>query len=162
MVVGTSRDTPTFAVSAIRRWWLAVGRHRYGKNRLLIEADSGGANDHRKWEWKLALQALADELGLTITVTHFPPGASKWNPIDHRMFSLISANWAGEPLESYETMVKYIRATRSTAGFHCRACLDDHRYERRPAATSEEKTSLRLKRHRVLPSWNYTISPHSE
>jgi hypothetical protein len=97
VVVGTSHETPSFAVAAIRRWWLDVGRRRYaGTGRLLIEADAGGANDARKWEWKVGLQGLADEFGLIITVTHYPPGASEWNPIDHRMFSLISANWSGE------------------------------------------------------------------
>lgn len=161
IVVGTSHETPTFAGLAIRRWWLTVGRRRYqGHRRLLIEADSGGANDHRKWEWKLALQALADEFGLTITMTHFPPGASKWNPIDHRMFSLISANWAGEPLSSYETLLKHVRTTRSSTGFHCRAFLDQHEYPPQRRIGEEERGSIRLKRHRVLPNWNYTITPH--
>ena len=160
VVLGTSHDTPTFAVSAIRRWWLCVGRRRYPKSkRLLIEADSGGANDHRKWEWKIALQGLADEFGLIIAVTHYPPGASKWNPIDHRMFSLISANWAGEPLSSYETMLKFIRTTRSEEGFHCRACVDCKEYiAQRP--TVEQRRNVRLKRRRVLPQWNYLIYPH--
>ena len=118
VVVGTSHETPAFAVAAIRRWWLEVGRRRYpGKRRLLIEADAGGANDCRKWGWKVALQGLADEFGLIITVTHYPPGASKWNPIDHRMFSLISANWAGEPLVSYETILGYIRGHARPRGF---------------------------------------------
>ena len=100
-VVGTSHETPSFAVAAIRHWWLEVSRWRYfGKRRLLIEADAGGANAATKWEWKVALQRLADEFDLIITVTHYPPGASQWNPIDHRMFSLISATWAGEPLVS--------------------------------------------------------------
>jgi Rhodopirellula transposase DDE domain len=122
VVVGTSHETPSFAVAAIRRWWLEVGRGRYcGKRRLLIEADAGGANAATKWEWKVALQRLADEFGLIITVTHYPSGVSKWNPIDHRMFSLISANWAGEPLVSYETVLNYIRTTRSRTGFRCRA-----------------------------------------
>src|SRR5205823_13518117 len=129
IVIGTSQETPTFEVLAIRRWWLETGQSRYSQaGHLLIQVDSGGANDHRKWEWKVALQQLADEFGLNITVTHFPPGASKWNPIEHRMFSLISANWAGEPLNSYETMLKHIRTTRSSAGFHCRACLDRRQY----------------------------------
>jgi DDE family transposase len=162
ILVGTSQETPTFAVEAIRRWWRDVGRDSYGQvRRLLIEADSGGANDHRKWEWKLALQTLADEFGLTITVTHFPPGASKWNPIDHRMFSLISANWVGEPLDSYEKILKYVRTTRSSTGFHCRACLDHRQYKPRQKATANEKRSIRLKLHRVFPDWNYTIEPHS-
>ena len=101
VVVGTSHETPTFAVACIRRWWLMRGPALRGR-RLLIQADAGGANDYRKWEWKVALQKLADESDLAITVTHYPPGASKWNPIDHRMLSLMSGNWAGEPLVSYE------------------------------------------------------------
>lgn len=129
MVVGTSHETPAFACASIRRWWLLVGRRRYPQaKRLLIEADCGGANDYRKWEWKVGLQQLADEFDLVITVTHYPPGASKWNPIDHRMFSLISGNWAGEPLVSYETVLQHIRRTRSATGFHCRAVLDRHDY----------------------------------
>lgn len=162
VVIGTSHETPTFAVSAIRRWWLQVGRRRYGDCRhLLIEADSGGANDHRKWEWKIALQTLADEFGLAIAVTHYPPGASKWNPIDHRMFSLISGNWAGEPLVSYETMLKYIRTTRSAKGFHCRAYLDKKTYTaQRP--TKEQRATVRLKRRHVCPPWNYVIVPHAK
>ena len=162
VVLGTSHETPTFAGSAIRRWWLQVGRRRYrNDNHLLIEVDSGGANDHRKWEWKIALQSLADEFGLIIAVTHYPPGASKWNPIDHRMFSLISANWAGEPLASYETMLKYIRTTHSEKGFHCRAYLDRKEYiAQRP--TKEQRRQVRLKRRRMFPDWNYTIYPHKD
>jgi hypothetical protein len=161
VVIGTSRETPTFEVLAIRRWWLQIGRPRYPHSQhLLIEVDSGGANDHRKWEWKVALQQLADEFQLTITVTHFPPGASKWNPIEHRMFSLISGNWAGEPLDSYEKMLKYVRTTRSTTGFHCRACMDWGQYTPERKATEEQKTFVRLKRRRGLPNLNYTIIPH--
>jgi Rhodopirellula transposase DDE domain len=160
VVIGISQETPSFEVAAIRRWWLDVGCRRYEKkSRLLIEVDSGGANDHRKWEWKFALQGLADEFGLTITVTHFPPGASKWNPIDHRMFSLISANWAGEPLRSYETILKHIRTTRSDTGFHCRACLDLRKYERQKLSPAQ-KASIRLMRRKVMPEWNYTIRRH--
>lgn len=160
VVIGTSHETPTFVVSAIRRWYLHVGRDRYPHSRhLLIEVDSGGANDHRKWEWKIALQGFADEFGMILTVTHYPPGASKWNPIDHRMFSLISANWAGEPLASYETMLQYIRTTHSEKGFHCRACLDRKEYTaQRP--TKEQKRQVRLQRRRLFPQWNYTIYPH--
>ena len=109
----------------------------------------------------MVLQGLADEFGVIITVTHYPPGASQWNPIDHRMFSLISANWAGEPLVSYETILGYIRHTRSTKGFHCRACLDETDYPTGYKATPEEKAWVRLKPRRVLPRWNYTIWPHS-
>jgi len=162
VIVGTSHETPSFAVAAIRRWWREIGRWRYfGKRRLLIEADGGGANAATKWEWKVALQRLADEFDLIITVTHYPPGASKWNPIDHRMFSLISANWAGEPLVSYETILGHIRRTRSSKGFHCRARLDETDYPTGYKVTPEEKARVRLRPRRVLPKWNYTIWPHN-
>jgi hypothetical protein len=161
VVVGTSHDTPTFAVSCIRQWWLKCGRERYpGAPRLLIEADGGGSNDYRKWEWKLALQDMADEFDLVITVTHYPTGASKWNPIDHRMFSLISNNWKGEPLTSYEVMLKHIRRTRSQEGFRCRACLDTKEYPERGKISPEERARVRLRRRKVLPQWNYSIFPH--
>jgi hypothetical protein len=163
VVVGTSHETPSFAVAAIRRWWLEVGRWRYsGKKRLLIEADGGGANSARKWEWKVALQGLADEFGLIITVTHYPPGASKWNPIDHRMFSLISGNWCGEPLVSYEAILGYIRRTRSSQGFYCRARLDTTDYPTGYKVTPEAKARVRLKPRPVLPKWNYTIWPRDK
>ena len=160
VVVGMSHDAPSFAEASIRRWWLVVGRKRYaGARQLLIEADSGGANDRRKWQWKAALQQFADEFGLTVVVTHYPPGASKWNPIDHRMFSLISGNWAGEPLISYETILKYIRNTRSTQGFHCRACLDAHDYPQEKLPV-EERSQILAAFHPRLPQWNYVIRPH--
>jgi hypothetical protein len=161
VVVGTSHETPAFAVACIRRWWLLIGRRRYRRaKRLLIQADAGGANDYRKWEWKVALQDLADEFDLVIRVTHYPPGASKWNPIDHRMFSLISGNWAGEPLLSYEKVLKYIRRTRSATGFHCRAALDTRKYATGWKVTRADKAWVRLKPHPVLSNWNYSISPH--
>jgi Rhodopirellula transposase DDE domain len=163
VAVGTSQETPAFAVAGIRHWWLDVGRHRYPQaNRLLIEADCGGGNDCRKWEWKEGLQGLADEFGLIITVTHYPPGASKWNPIEHRMFSLISANWAGEPLVSYAVILNYIRRTRSSKGFHCRACLDRTDYPTGYRVTPAAKEWVRLKPRPVLPKWNYTIVPHGK
>jgi hypothetical protein len=161
VVVGTAHETPAFAVAAIRRWWIVVGRRRYPEaQRLLIQADSGGGNGCRKWAWTVALQRLADEFGLILTVTHYPRGASKWNPIDHRMFSLISANWAGEPLVSYETVLKFLRTTRSEAGFRCRACLDTKLYPKGLKVRPEEKAWVRLRPRRVLPQWNYTIWPH--
>ena len=108
MVVGICRETSAFVINAIRSWWLAEGRHAYpGATRLGIECDCGGGNGYRLRAWKQGLQCLADEFGLTITVSHFPPGASKWNPIEHRMFSLVSANWAGETLTSYAVVLKY-------------------------------------------------------
>ena len=160
VVVGISRETSAFVVKTIRSWWLAVGRHKYrGAKRLLIECDCGGGNGPRIWAWKVGLQQLADEFGLTITVGHFPPGASKWNLIEHRMFSLISANWAGEPLTSYEVVLKYIGATRSTTGFRCRAKLDKSRYPKKTTVTDEQKAAVLLQPNRVLPKWNYTIRP---
>ncbi len=162
VVVGISRETSAFVIKAIRSWWMAVGRHEYsGATRLLIECDCGGGNGPRLWAWKVGLQQLADEFGLTITVGHFPPGASKWNLIEHRMFSLISSNWAGEPLTSYEVVSKYIRATRSTTGFRCRAALDKNFYPKTTPVTDEQKATVRLIPHRVLPKWNYTIRPQT-
>jgi hypothetical protein len=160
VVIGTSRETAAFAVACIRRWWREVGRwHHPGARRLLIEADCGGANGSRNAAWKAGLQALADEFGLIVTVTHYPPGAPKWNPVEHRMFSLISGNWAGEPLVSYEVMLQLIRGTRSSTGFHCKACLDTTPYEKGVKVSKEEQANLRLKRRPVLPKWNYTIWP---
>ena len=160
VVIGTTHQTAAFAVRAIRSWWLKVGRRQYpGVSRLAIEADSGGANGNRCWAWKVGLQDLADEFGLTITVGHYPAGASKWNPIEHRMFNLISANWAGEPLTSYEVMLKHIRATRSSTGFRCRASLDTRFYPTKVKVSDDAKATMRLSRHTVLPNWNYTIRP---
>jgi len=161
MVIGVSHETAEFAVTTIRRWWAEVGRVQYhGHTQLLIQADGGGANSTESWLWKAGLQALADEFQLTITVTHFPTGASKWNPIEHRMFSPISQNWAGQPLVSYETMLKFIRTTRTDTGFHCQARLDTTVYETRRRITSEEKAQINLQPLGVFPEWNYTIRPH--
>ena len=109
----------------------------------------------------MGLQRLADEFGLTITVGHFPAGASKWNPIEHRMFNLISANWAGEPLVSYEAILKFIGTTRSSTGFRCAACLATAFYATKTKVSKEAKARVKLVRHQVLPKWNYTIRPHS-
>lgn len=162
VVIGTSHETPAFAVAAIRSWWVTSGRRAYaGCPELLIEADGGGANGHRCWLWKAGLQALADEFALKITVTHYPAGASKWNPIEHRMFSLISSNWAGQPLISYETALKFIRTTRSDKGFHCLARLDPTVYETGVKLTRAEKECINLQPHRLLPKYNYTIKPRT-
>jgi hypothetical protein len=161
VVVGTSHETARFAIAAIRSWWLAVGRTAYPRSRqLLILADSGGANGNRVWLWKIGLQSLADEFGLTITVAHYPRGASKWNPIEHRLFCHISDNWVGQPLRSFEILLKYIRTTHTANGLLCRARLDRTVYELRMTATATEKAQLNLERHRVLPHYNYTIRPH--
>lgn len=162
VVLGISRETSAFVINTIRTWWMAEGRHTYaGATRLAIECDCGGGNGPRLWAWKVGLQSLADEFGLTITVGHFPPGASKWNLIEHRMFSLISGNWAGEPLTSYEIILKYIRATRSTTGFRCKAKIDKRFYPKKAIVTNEQKLAVELQPHQVLPKWNYTIRPQN-
>ena len=162
MVVGVSHETAEFAVAAIRRWWLEIGRIDYtGHPRLLIQADGGGANRYDSWLWKAELQALTDEFNLTILVTHFPTGASKWNPIEHRMFAPISKNWAGQPLVSYETMLKFIRTTRTETGFRCKACLDTSVYETGRKLTAEEKALINLRPRRIFSEWNYMIRPHN-
>lgn len=161
VVVGTSHQTPEFAVAAIRRWWLQVGQLHYpDQPELLIEADCGNPNGNRCWQWKYGLQQLADEFGLTITVTHLPTGASKWNPIEPRLFSRISGNWAGEPLVSYETILKFIRTTKTETGLGCKAYLDKTAYETRLQLTPEQKERIKLVPCRVLPKFNYTIKPH--
>ena len=163
VVVGMSHETPSFAVAAIRRWWSEIGRRRSSeKKRLLIEADGGGANGARKWAWKVGLHGLADEFGWIITVTHSPPGASQGNPIDHRMVSLINANWSGEPLVSSETILGSIRRTRSCEGFHCRARLDTTDDPAGFKVTPGAKAQVRLRPRPVLPHWNYTLWPHDE
>jgi Rhodopirellula transposase DDE domain len=160
VVIGTSHETPEFAVAALRSWWLEVGQLRYPTaGRLAIEADCGGANGNRSWRWKQALQRLANETRLTITVGHLPTAASKWNRIEHRMFSLISANWAAEPLLNYETILNFIRSTCSSTGFRCQGRLDQIRYPTRLKVSSVEKEAVRQRPHKTLPKWNYTISP---
>jgi hypothetical protein len=160
VVVGTSHDTAEFAVAAIRSWWLKLGRGLDpGQTRLLIQADGGGSNGNRPRLWRVKLQQVADEFGLIITVNHYPPGASKWNVVEHRMFNLISANWAGHPLDSYATMLNYIRTTTSTTGFRCQADLDTTVYETGITVPVEALDQLGLRPHRRFPKWNYTIYP---
>lgn len=162
MVVGVSHETAEFVIAAIRRWWLEIGSARYkGCRQLLIQADSGGANACDSWLWKVELQRLADEFQLTITVTHYPAGASKWNLIEHRMFSVISSNWAGLPLVSYETMLKFIRTSKTETGFCCLAHFDRIKYQTKCEVSPEEKENLNLHRHHLFPVWNYTIKPHA-
>lgn len=161
VVVGTSHQTPEFAVATIRRWWWQVGQIPYpDADELLIECDCGNPNSNRCWRWKYGLQQLADESGLTITVTHFPTGASKWNPIEHHLFSQISDNWAGEPLVSYEKVLKFIRTTKTETGLRCKAYLDMTFYKTKLQVTPEQKAQINLFPHRVLPKVNYTIRPH--
>ena len=160
VVVGVSHDTAAFAVASIRSWWMHVGRTAYtSATELLIEADCGGSNGNRCRAWKARLQDFADEFAVTITVTHYPTGASKWNPIEHRCFNLLSGNWAGQPLESYETLLKHIRATKSTSGFRCHARLDKRAYATGIKIQPEEVANLCIEKHKVFPHWNYTIRP---
>jgi Rhodopirellula transposase DDE domain len=160
VVIGTSNETAEFAGAALSCWWEEHGRWRCPKaKRWFIEADGGGANSSRTWAWKWVLQQLADRWGVSITVAHYPPGASKWNPIEHRLFSRISANWEGEPLKDYETVVGFIRHTTSSTGLRCRAVLDTTHYPTRVKITEEQKRSIRIKRRKILPQWNYTICP---
>ena len=161
--VGVSHETAEFAVNVIRRWWHTEGRAAYPDvTELLVQADGGGANGYRSWLWKWELQRLADEIGLTIVVTHYPTSASKWNWIEHRLFNHISANWAGEPLVSFETVLKFIRTTTTETGLCCVAYLDRKRYLTKVKVTPEQKKAIRLIKHRVLPKWNYTIRPHTQ
>jgi hypothetical protein len=159
--VGTDHDTAQFAVETIRRWWNNMGRNVYpAATDLLITADGGGSNGSRSHLWKVELQQLADETGLNITVCHFPPGTSKWNKIEHRMFSYITENWRGRPLISHEVIVNLIANTTTEGGLHIEAELDVNRYPRGIKATPEEREQLNLHPASFHGNdWNYTISP---
>jgi hypothetical protein len=158
--VGVDHDTAAFAVETIRRWWFTMGRERYrGATKLLITADSGGSNSARGRAWKLNLQLLADELGLTIYVSHYPPGTSKWNKIEHRMFSRITQNWRGRPLVSHEVIVNLIASTTSATGLKIRAALDEAEYPLGLKVSKEQMNALRLSRSEFHGDWNYTLSP---
>lgn len=160
--VGLTHETAQFAVNVIRQWWHTEGRAAYPQQtELLVQADGGGANGYRDWPWKWELQRLANETGLTIVVTHYPTSASKWNWIEHRLFNHISANWAGEPLVSYETVLKFIRTTTTDTGLRCTAYLDRRHYQTKVKVTPEQRSRIRLIRHRLLLKWNYTIRPHT-
>jgi hypothetical protein len=160
--VGMSHDTAEFAVESIRRWRRMLGRRTYLRaRRLLISADAGGSNGHRPHGWKLHLQKLADELRLPITVCHYPPGTSKWNKIEHRLFSFISLTWKGQPLVSYETVVNLIGRTRTRSGLTVKAMLDPNQYEKGQKVSRGQLKALLLKRHRFHPDWNYTLAPRN-
>jgi hypothetical protein len=162
VTVGVSHDTPAFAVRAIARWWQHEGGARYAHaRRLLLLGDTGGSNGYRCRAWKTELQAqLADAFGLTLTVAHYPTGASKWNPIEHRLFSEISKNWAGEPLDSYQKILRFIRSTRTQSGLSVTAHLDRRHYPTGVEPAPEQLQALRLQPGDILPNWNYTISPN--
>jgi hypothetical protein len=159
--VGITHDTAEFAVESIRRWWYRMGHQVYPEAReLLVTADSGGSNASRSRLWKVCLQELADELGLKIRVCHFPPGTSKWNKIEHRMFCHITENWRGRPLVSHEVVVNLIGGTRTRTGLRIQAELDTTSYELGVKVTNKELEAVRLKRDKFHGEWNYTILPH--
>lgn len=161
--VGTSADTPEFAVEAIVRWWTDETRPRFAReDKLLILCDAGGSNGYRAYLWKQQLQErLADQLGLEVMVCHYPTGASKWNPVEHRLFSYISLNWAGKPLRTLEIMLGYIRTTTTEAGLKVKAFLIERTFEKGRKVSAEQIASLKLVRRRICPDWNYIIKPRA-
>ena len=158
--VGIDHDTARFAVATIRRWWRELGRKAYpGADTLLITADSGGSNGSRLRLWKWELQRFADASGLTISVSHLPPGTSKWNKIEHRLFSFISQNWRGQPLLTHATIVSLIANTRTTTGLKVRCVLDTNAYPAKTIVTDKQMTQLQITRADFHGDWNYTIHP---
>lgn len=158
--VGISSDTADFAVNSILRWWQEFGVRNYSdSSAILICADGGGSNSSRSRLWKYNLQRFADKTGLEVYVCHYPPGTSKWNKIEHRMFSYISSNWRGRPLESYEAVVQLIGSTTTKGGLKIRAKLDKREYKKGKKVSDEEFESINLLKNRTLPKWNYSISP---
>ena len=158
--VGTDHDTGAFAVASIRGWWRAEGRRLYPRaRRLLITADAGGSNGYRLRQWKMELQQLADSTSLPITVCHFPPGTSKWNKVEHRLFSFISSNWRGEPLRDYETIVRLIAGTTTAKGLRVTCRLDRRRYPTGRKVSDEVFATLNLTPNAFHGEWNYSIHP---
>jgi hypothetical protein len=158
--VGIDHDTADFAAEAILTWWRRMGSARFPSAReLMITADCGGSNGHRSRLWKVALQRLAERTGLALTVCHFPPGTSKWNKVEQRMFCHITRNWRGRPLTSHVVIVKLIGGTTTEEGLRVRAALDRRRYPTGVTVTDEELARVRLVRHRFHGDWNYAISP---
>ena len=159
--MGTSRDTAEFAVDAIGHWWKKMGSAHYPEaDHLLILADCGGSNSYRTRLWKDRLQsAFCNRHKLCVKVCHYPPGASKWNPIEHKMFSFISSNWAGRPLTDYDTALKFIRTTKTATGLKIRAALNAKKYEKGIRVSDKQMKSMNLKRYTQRPEWNYSISP---
>ena len=159
--IGTSHDTPAFSVTALAQWWSRSGRRCYPHTkRLLILADSGGSNGARTRAWKYELQTrVCNRFGLTLTVCHYPPGTSKWNPIEHRLFSEISKNWAGQPLETYETVLNFIRTTKTLTGLVVNATMLAGDYPTGIKISNAQMDEVNLRPHKLLPMWNYTLVP---
>jgi hypothetical protein len=163
MSVGIDHDTAQFAVNSIRRWWNEMGQQRFPRAKeLLITADGGGSNSRRSRLWKVSLQALADELGMKLFVCHFPPGTSKWNKIEHRLFSFITKNWRARPLVSLEVIVNLIANTTTRAGLVVKAAIDTNRYPTKLKVSDEQMGQLRLTPHTFHGEWNYTLSPRRQ
>jgi len=158
--VGASHDTPQFAVSSIEKWWRYDGRRRYSNAKeLLILADCGGSNGYRCRAWKYELQQFSNRHRIKITVRHYPPGTSKWNPIEHKLFSEISKNWAGRPLDSFATIQNYISTTSTTTGLTVKAYIDKKTYAKGIKINVEQMNHINIKKHKALPNWNYTFTP---
>lgn len=158
--VGISKDTAAFAVESIRRWWLKLGEKRYPKTgKLLITADSGGSNGNRSRLWKQQLQELSNETQLEITVLHYPPGTSKWNKIEHRLFSYITMNWRGQPLKTLQTIIELISSTKTKTGLKVYVTVDKNEYQTGVKISDEQMEQIRIKPHRFHRDWNYTIKP---
>lgn len=161
--IGTDHDTGAFAVASIRGWWRHEGRRLYPKaDKLLITADGGGSNGWRLRLWKLELQKLADQTGLSLCVCHFPPGTSKWNKIEHRLFSFISSNWRGEPLRDYETIVNLIARTTTAKGLKVTCRLDRRKYPTGRKITDDEMKQINIERNKFHGEWNYVIKPRTK
>ena len=161
--VGIDHDTAAFAVAAIGRWWRKMGRPAYSKaTHLLITADSGGSNSSRSRLWKVELQKMANQTGLTITVCHFPPGTSKWNKIEHRMFSFITKSWRGKPLIDRATIVNLIGSTKTEEGLKIRCELDTNHYPKGIKVSDAQLETVKLKKHKFHGDWNYTIHPNQK
>lgn len=160
--VGTSGDTATFAVDAIEQWWERQDRTQFAdESRLLILCDSGGSNGYRVRNWKQQLQLLADYYGIEVMVCHYPSGASKWNPVEHRLFSFISLNWAGQPLRSLNQMTALIRGTTTEAGLRVRACQLRGKYPTKVKVSDEQMAALNLTPRKICPQWNYMLHPRT-
>jgi Rhodopirellula transposase DDE domain len=161
--VGMTHDTAECAVESLRQWWMGVGRRYYPQaTEWLLCADSGGSNSNRSRAWKYYLQQLSDQLDIGMGVCHYPPGTSKWNKVEHRLFSFISLNWKGEPLVSYETVVNLIGSTRTKKGLRVKAKLDKKQYETGKKISDDEMDQLNIKYDKVNPQWNYTIYPRTK
>jgi hypothetical protein len=158
--VGTDHDTPVFAVTSIETWWKRMGRQRYpNATGLFLTADAGGSNGYRSRVWKYELQRFSDRTGLAVHVSHFPPGTSKWNKVEHRLFSFITMNWRGKPLRTYETIVSLIGNTTNSGGLVVKARLDRRNYPTGKTITDDQLRDVRMERHAFHGDWNYTIRP---